>query len=225
MSQADSRPKFYLTTPIYYANARPHVGSSYTTLVADTVARFKRMQGYDVAFLTGTDEHGENIARAAAKAGISPRELVDRNSAIFRALWDELGNDPTQRVAVLVRLEVDADRAYSASLATHELLENAVKYGRGDVRVRILLSDDERKVSRVAVENTTTQAHIVNLRRIVGEVSRAEDAMEAYTRRMGARDGGLGLVRIAAEGSMNLHVHVRANRVAVSARPQELARA
>ena len=91
MSHADSRPKFYLTTPIYYANARPHVGSAYTTLVADTVARFKRMQGYDVAFLTGTDEHGENIARAAAKAGITPRELVDRNSAVFRRLWDQLG--------------------------------------------------------------------------------------------------------------------------------------
>jgi methionyl-tRNA synthetase len=80
-----------LTTPIYYANARPHVGSCYTTLVADSLARFKRMQGYDVAFLTGTDEHGENISRAAAKLGISPRELVDRNSAVFRALWDELG--------------------------------------------------------------------------------------------------------------------------------------
>ncbi len=91
MSQADPRPKYYLTTPIYYANARPHVGSAYTTLVADTVARFKRMRGYDVAFLTGTDEHGENIARAAAKAGLTPRELVDRNSAIFRSLWDQLG--------------------------------------------------------------------------------------------------------------------------------------
>jgi methionyl-tRNA synthetase len=91
LSHPDPRPKFYLTTPIYYANARPHVGSAYTTLVADTIARFKRMQGYDVAFLTGTDEHGENIARAAAKAGITPRELVDRNSKIFRSLWDELG--------------------------------------------------------------------------------------------------------------------------------------
>jgi len=91
VSQADNRRKFYLTTPIYYANARPHVGSAYTTLVADTVARFKRMQGYDVAFLTGTDEHGENIARAAAKAGVSPREHVDRYSAVFRNLWNELG--------------------------------------------------------------------------------------------------------------------------------------
>ena len=91
MTHADNRPKFYLTTPIYYANARPHVGSAYTTLVADTIARFKRMQGYDVAFLTGTDEHGENIARAAAKAGVSPREHVDRYSAVFRNLWNELG--------------------------------------------------------------------------------------------------------------------------------------
>ncbi|PYU31533.1 MAG: methionine--tRNA ligase [Acidobacteria bacterium] len=91
MSYADNRPKFYLTTPIYYANARPHVGSAYTTLVADTIARFKRMHGYDVAFLTGTDEHGENIARAAAKAGVTPREHVDRYSAVFRNLWNELG--------------------------------------------------------------------------------------------------------------------------------------
>jgi methionyl-tRNA synthetase len=91
VTHADHRPRFYLTTPIYYANARPHVGSAYTTLVADTIARFKRMQGYDVAFLTGTDEHGENIARAAAKAGVSPREHVDRYSAVFRTLWNELG--------------------------------------------------------------------------------------------------------------------------------------
>jgi methionyl-tRNA synthetase len=91
VSHADNRPKFYLTTPIYYANARPHVGSAYTTLVADTIARFKRMQGYDVAFLTGTDEHGENIARAAAKAGVTPKQHVDRYSAVFRDLWNELG--------------------------------------------------------------------------------------------------------------------------------------
>ena len=86
MSAADTRPKFYLSTPIYYANARPHVGTTYSTLVADTIARLKRMQGYDVVFLTGSDEHGENIARAAEKAGISPREFVDRNSAIFAGL-------------------------------------------------------------------------------------------------------------------------------------------
>ena len=61
------KPKFYLTTPIYYANSRPHVGSAYTTIVCDVIARYKRMCGYDVAYLTGTDEHGVNIERAAEK--------------------------------------------------------------------------------------------------------------------------------------------------------------
>src|SRR5271170_6069789 len=82
-----SKPKFYITTPIYYANSRPHVGSAYTTIVCDVIARYKRMCGYDVAYLTGTDEHGVNIERAAEKLGITPQELVDRNYPIFRELW------------------------------------------------------------------------------------------------------------------------------------------
>ncbi|MGC2420350.1 MAG: methionine--tRNA ligase [Candidatus Acidiferrales bacterium] len=83
--------KFYITTPIYYANSRPHVGSAYTTIVCDVIARYKRMCGYDVAYLTGTDEHGVNIERAAEKLGISPGELVDRNQKIFIELWKLLG--------------------------------------------------------------------------------------------------------------------------------------
>lgn len=83
-------PKFYLTTPIYYANSRPHVGSSYTTIVCDVIARYKRMRGFDVAFLTGTDEHGENIERAAAKLNRTPRQQVDYNARIFRELWNLL---------------------------------------------------------------------------------------------------------------------------------------
>ncbi len=82
--------KFYLTTPIYYANSRPHVGSSYTTIVCDVIARYKRMRGYEVAFLTGTDEHGVNIERAAAKAGRTPRQQVDLNARIFQELWKTL---------------------------------------------------------------------------------------------------------------------------------------
>ncbi|MGH9758624.1 MAG: methionine--tRNA ligase [Candidatus Acidiferrales bacterium] len=85
------KPKFYITTPIYYANSRPHVGSAYTTIVCDVIARYKKMCGYDVAYLTGTDEHGVNIERAAEKQGISPRELVDRNHKIFVDLWKLLG--------------------------------------------------------------------------------------------------------------------------------------
>jgi methionyl-tRNA synthetase len=85
------KPKYYLTTPIYYANSRPHVGSAYTTIVCDVIARYKRMCGYDVAYLTGTDEHGVNIERAAEKLGITPQELVDGNQQIFRHLWKLLG--------------------------------------------------------------------------------------------------------------------------------------
>ncbi len=87
----DQPKKFYLTTPIYYANSRPHVGSAYTTIVCDVIARYKRMCGYEVAYLTGTDEHGVNIERAAEKLGIPPVELVDRNQKIFRELWKLLG--------------------------------------------------------------------------------------------------------------------------------------
>ncbi|MGH9774639.1 MAG: methionine--tRNA ligase [Candidatus Acidiferrales bacterium] len=82
-----AKPKFYLTTPIYYANSRPHVGSAYTTIVCDAIARYKKMRGYDVAYLTGTDEHGVNIERAAEKLGVTPQELVDRNHRIFLDLW------------------------------------------------------------------------------------------------------------------------------------------
>ena len=70
--------KFYVTTPIYYPNARLHAGHAYTTLACDALARYKRQCGYEVAFLTGTDEHGEKLERAAAAAGISFKELVDR---------------------------------------------------------------------------------------------------------------------------------------------------
>jgi methionyl-tRNA synthetase len=91
MENQSAKKKFYLTTPIYYANSRPHVGSAYTTIVCDVIARYKRMCGYEVAFVTGTDEHGVNIERAAEKLGITPQDLVDRNQKIFRDLWDLLG--------------------------------------------------------------------------------------------------------------------------------------
>jgi methionyl-tRNA synthetase len=82
---------FYITTPIYYPNARPHVGSAYTTIVCDVLARYKRMCGYDVAFLTGTDEHGEKLERAAAAAGMSPSDFVTEKRKLFVELWEELG--------------------------------------------------------------------------------------------------------------------------------------
>ena len=82
---------FYVTTPIYYVNARPHLGHAYTTIVADVAARFHTMRACDVYFLTGTDEHGDKIVRAAKKENMTPRGYVDTISGLFRDLWPELG--------------------------------------------------------------------------------------------------------------------------------------
>jgi methionyl-tRNA synthetase len=86
----DKPEKFYITTPIYYVNARPHIGHTYTTVVCDTVARRQRLMGMDTWFLTGTDEHGQKIERSAIAAGCSPKEFVDRVSGEFRGLWDRM---------------------------------------------------------------------------------------------------------------------------------------
>ena len=83
--------KFYITTPIYYVNARPHIGHAYTTIACDTIARRHRMLGDDTWFLTGTDEHGQKIERAAQAAGKTPRQFTDEVSAQFRGLWDRMG--------------------------------------------------------------------------------------------------------------------------------------
>ncbi len=86
----DKPEKFYITTPIYYVNARPHIGHTYTTVACDTVARRQRLMGMDTWFLTGTDEHGQKIERSAIAAGCSPQEFTDRVSAEFRQLWDRM---------------------------------------------------------------------------------------------------------------------------------------
>jgi methionyl-tRNA synthetase len=82
---------FYLTTPIYYVNATPHLGHAYTTIVADAMARYRRLRGDRVWFLTGTDEHGDNIAQTAKKVGVSPQAYADRISGAFRDTWQRLG--------------------------------------------------------------------------------------------------------------------------------------
>src|ERR1700689_715021 len=84
-------PKFYITTPIYYVNARPHIGHAYTTIVADAIARRKRALGVETWLLTGTDEHGQKIERAARAAGQTPQEFATAVSSQFRTLWDRMG--------------------------------------------------------------------------------------------------------------------------------------
>jgi len=87
VSQPDS---FYVTTPIYYVNAEPHIGNAYTTVAADVLNRYHKLLGYQSYFLTGTDEHGSKVAESAEKAGLSPQELCDKNSGVFKKNWEKL---------------------------------------------------------------------------------------------------------------------------------------
>jgi methionyl-tRNA synthetase len=99
--------QYYLTTPIYYVNAAPHIGHTYTTLVADTIKRLKALEGIEAYLVTGSDEHGQKIQRAAAKVGKSPREYTDLIAAEFEQTWQKLGLaiDKFQRTTSRVREE------------------------------------------------------------------------------------------------------------------------
>ncbi len=111
--------RFCITTPIYYVNAKPHLGHAYTTIVADSLARFHRLLGEDVFFLTGTDEHGDKIVEAAKAAGKTPKEYVDAISGLFSDLWPKLGirpdrfirtTDPDHQAAVKHALQLVYDK-------------------------------------------------------------------------------------------------------------------
>ena len=83
-----AKEKYYITTAIAYTSGKPHIGNTYEAVLADSIARFKRQQGYDVFFQTGTDEHGQKIELKAEEAGITPKEFVDNVSAEIRSIWD-----------------------------------------------------------------------------------------------------------------------------------------
>lgn len=122
--------RFYITTPIYYVNASPHIGHAYTTIVADVMVRYHRISGYRTFFLTGTDEHGDKIVEAAERAGMTPKAYADMISAQFRALWPELAvsNDDFIRttddrhirtVQLILRKVYDAGDIYFGSYEGH----------------------------------------------------------------------------------------------------------
>lgn len=90
MNLSENRKSFYITTPIYYPSAKLHIGHAYCTTIADSIARYKRLAGYDVFFLTGSDEHGQKIQTAAAADGVTPIEYVDKIVAGFQNLWERL---------------------------------------------------------------------------------------------------------------------------------------
>ena len=83
-----NKGKFYMTTAIAYASGKPHIGNTYEIILADAIARFKRQEGYDVYFQTGTDEHGQKNEIKAQEAGVSPQEYVDKVSAEVKKIWD-----------------------------------------------------------------------------------------------------------------------------------------
>ncbi|MDQ2775291.1 MAG: methionine--tRNA ligase [Acidobacteriota bacterium] len=105
-----NKGKYYLTTPIYYVNAAPHIGHAYTTIAAETIARFKRMQDYDVVLTTGTDEHGTKVERAARAQGKSPEEFADLISNEFRTQWQ--------------KLDIQVDRFQRTTAGNHAKLVN-----------------------------------------------------------------------------------------------------
>ena len=114
--------RFFITTPIYYVNAKPHLGHAYTTTVADALARFHALCGEEVFFLTGTDEHGDKIAEAAAKAGQTPKEYADGISGLFSELWPALGITPTRFIRT-----TDADHVAAVKRALQ------LVYDKGDI--------------------------------------------------------------------------------------------
>ncbi|MGB0749771.1 MAG: methionine--tRNA ligase [Magnetospiraceae bacterium] len=141
------QPHFYITTPIYYVNDAPHIGHAYTTLACDALARFKRLDGYQVKFLTGTDEHGQKVEKSAANAGIDPQAFTDKVSQNFRdlAAFMNFTNDDFIRttedrhkksVQALWKRLLDAGEIYLGSYAGWYAVRDEAFYGEGELEKR-----------------------------------------------------------------------------------------
>ena len=134
--------KFYVTTPIYYVNDRPHIGHAYTTILADVLARFHRSVGNDTFFLTGTDEHGQKVQNAAEKRGVEPLQHCDETVIRFQELWQRLG--------------ITNDRFIRTTQAEHKRVVSEIMqelYDRGEIavgkRADLILVDHKMNVKKV----------------------------------------------------------------------------
>src|SRR5690349_13108921 len=153
------KPRYYITTAIAYPNGPPHIGHAYEVVATDAIARFMRLDGYDVFFLTGTDEHGQKIQQAAAREGITAKELVDRNVVHFRAMVERLNcsNDDYIRTT--------EERHHRSSQAIWQRMEKngdiyLSKYaGWYSVRDERYFAEDETRVNeqgkRLSIETGT----------------------------------------------------------------------
>jgi methionyl-tRNA synthetase len=133
---ANEKPKYYITTPIYYVNARPHLGHTYTTIAADAIARYQAMRGFDVLFLTGTDEHGQKVERSAKNNNESPIDFVDRVSGEYRELWKDLG----LRVDRFIRT-TETRHAHAVQHLFREIQNNGYVY-KGHYEGNYCISDE-----------------------------------------------------------------------------------
>ena len=146
MTSTDSKPPFYITTAISYPNGEPHIGHAYEHIATDAMARFKRLDGYDVFFMTGTDEHGLKMQQSADKEGITAKELADRNSAAFKQMEADMGNSYDRFIRT-----TDADHYAAAQAIWKRMEENGDIYlskysGWYSVRDEAYYSEDETEV-------------------------------------------------------------------------------
>ena len=114
---------FYITTPIYYPNAKPHIGTAYTTVICDVVSRYKRLKGYDVRFITGIDEHGQKIEESAKKNNVTPQQWVDKMKEDFVNLWDKLNIDYNYFVRT-----TDSNHEYTVDTVIQKVYDNGKIY-------------------------------------------------------------------------------------------------
>ncbi len=156
---------FYITTPIYYPSGKLHIGHAYTTVAGDAMARYKRLKGFDVRYLTGTDEHGQKIQQKAEQENITPQEYVDRALADIQKLWKqlEISNDDFIRTTEK-RHKVVIEKVFQ------KLLDN------GDIYL-----DEYEGWYSIPDETFYTETQLVDIERNERERSSAEKALTADT--------------------------------------------
>jgi methionyl-tRNA synthetase len=145
---ARDRGAFYVTTPIYYVNAQPHIGHAYTTLACDVLARFKRLDGFDVRFLTGTDEHGQKVQKSAAAAGVDPLTFCDQVSKTFRAMIGDINASPDDFIRTTEARHVTGAQALWEAIAANGDNIYLDKYaGWYSVRDEAFFAEDELRTT------------------------------------------------------------------------------
>lgn len=134
---------FFVSTPIYYVNAEPHIGTAYTSFAADALARFMRLDGYEVFFLTGTDEHGQKIAKAAQDAGLSPQDYVDRMEPHFRQMYQELQLTPDDFIRTTEQRHKESAQAFWNKLVENNQIYKDVYKGWYSIRDESFFTEAE----------------------------------------------------------------------------------